>query len=228
MPAKTANPKGSRRVTIATQDAQGMSKGTGKKHKGRFSESKLLGSQPKDGDASGSDQDESGDEATNGPDSNMLRKFVEKQLASGKNASARETKLESEIKTLFGDARAASAERKTACAAYLDNMLMSIESTLQTEQEPDCEEILKLLGARAKYAAKVTSKLEALPPINGQLDMATKQANDHLKDRQGLRARSRKRLIKHAQRDYERALEMQKLATDANAYIKHYKRLIVL
>ncbi|CAG7846128.1 SubName: Full=Uncharacterized protein {ECO:0000313/EMBL:CCA66806.1} [Serendipita indica DSM 11827] len=214
-----------------------MSKGTGKKHKGRFSESKLLGSQPKDGDASGSDQDESGDEATNGPDSNMfimLRKFVEKQLASGKNASARETKLESEIKTLFGDARAASAERKTACAAYLDNMLMSIESTLQTEQEPDCEEILKLLGARAKYAAKVTSKLEALPPINGQLDMATKQANDHLKDRQGLRARSRKRLIKHAQRDYERALEMQKtpallkLATDANAYIKHYKRLIVL
>ncbi|KAG8820156.1 hypothetical protein FRC19_009100 [Serendipita sp. 401] len=123
-------------------------------------------------------------------------------------------------------------------------MVLDIEAGLQARIDPDIEEILQALESRnVGLSSALRNTLISLQkcvmelgmqdkPLYGQIkqqmEAAVAETTGSLNEHEQLRIRSRKRLLKYAKRDYRLATERQKLATDAQAYIKHYKRLIVL
>ncbi|KAG8751211.1 hypothetical protein FRC14_008075 [Serendipita sp. 396] len=108
-------------------------------------------------------------------------------------------------------------------------MVLDIEAGLQVRIDPDIEEILQALESRNKCVMELGMQDKPLyGQIKQQMEAAVAETTGSLNEHEQLRIRSRKRLLKYAKRDYRLATERQKLATDAQAYIKHYKRLIVL
>lgn len=130
---------------------------------------------------------------------------------------------------MFQETRQSSLERRQVCDQMLAAALAGFNEVEQTDQNPGTRQIVKLRETRHIVATKVANSHEgAIGPINDEVKAATRGVEDSLVDHGGLRAQSRKRLGKFARSEFQRGLVAQEFATDAKAYIRHYKKLLLI
>ncbi|KAG8843215.1 hypothetical protein FRB91_003537 [Serendipita sp. 411] len=237
MPPKARNQKSTRHVAGADElQPAKTTKGIPKQTKARVNEPKESKSRrsARDDDDSIVEVDEDEDEDAMGSQdvksTTAIRKLIANQFSKNDGkANAKMNELQNPIAGMFADARLASEDRKRECGQYLEEMVLDIEAGLQARIDPDIEEILQALESRNKCVMELGMQDKPLyGQIKQQMEAAVAETTGSLNEHEQLRIRSRKRLLKYAKRDYRLATERQKLATDAQAYIKHYKRLIVL
>ncbi|PVF95588.1 hypothetical protein CPB86DRAFT_565843 [Serendipita vermifera] len=157
--------------------------------------------------------------------------FAEKTLfaESTSKSSNVHVKLEESITRLFAEAQEESEKRKAACSQYLTKMLAEMEVLVQRDIEPETSEIIAMIGKRSKLGTKLVDEhLGSIETIENELEAAVQQANGHVNAHKDHRKQSRKAAMKEAQHEFKRGVDMQKLALDANAYIRHYRKLIML
>ncbi|KAG9013241.1 hypothetical protein FRB90_006111 [Tulasnella sp. 427] len=118
-----------------------------------------------------------------------------------------------------------------ALRAEAAQMIAHVESQIARmrgeEVEPDWMQACRSFGDQARNAKVVIAAYDTVLETNGPVrSNIIGDITDALDQNPRIRFKSRKKLMKHAQRHLERGLENQKTATDAKALIKGYKNLL--
>ncbi|CDO73613.1 hypothetical protein BN946_scf185014.g83 [Trametes cinnabarina] len=158
----------------------------------------------------------------------MLAMLQEFQKRKASKTSVRSAAFQSHKGVIFADAR------KRASDAVRDGAT-SIEKARATILDLKAQEISQeaaLISLKALLECQDECVHGLLSSCNGVIEDLAHRRAEHINEASAMqsqvteREESRKRLVAHARNSIEDNIEHQKVATDANALIKHFKALI--
>ncbi|KDQ17834.1 hypothetical protein BOTBODRAFT_171548 [Botryobasidium botryosum FD-172 SS1] len=134
--------------------------------------------------------------------------------------------LQSKTSALIDNARTRADTLKSECGAVLDETQAEIARLRSSQLETDFAHVAKLFGNRTKTVNDLFHLYgPSLSALSQSRNVEVEAISELLTSFPQTRERSRKRLMKLAQKDLAEGIENQKLATDAQEYIKHFQAL---